>query len=115
MSSDPGPASPSQTAANRALTGAAVGTTAGAAAGAAIGAAAGNAGAGAAIGAGSGLALGTVTGVSSGRYAGATPQHVYDASYIQCMAVAEAIGTAGGMGAGIPTAVGAADTTADGG
>ena len=81
-----GPVSPSQTAANKALAGAALGTAAGAAAGAAIGAAAGNAGTGAAIGAGSGLALGTVAGAKSGGYEDATLQKIYDASYIQCMA-----------------------------
>lgn len=77
--------SPTETANQSTISGAAIGTVIGAGAGAAIGAAAGNPAAGAAIGGGSGLLVGTASGAEAGRYSGDEAQRRYDNTYVQCM------------------------------
>jgi hypothetical protein len=80
-----GGASPSETANQNLVTGAAVGTLAGAAIGAAIGAATGSAGAGAAIGAGAGLFTGTAAASGPAGSSEYQLQRRYDIAYQQCM------------------------------
>lgn len=72
---------PSQTANQSTVSGAAVGALIGAAAGAALG----NNGNAAAAGAGIGLLMGTAVGSDNGRYSSYTAQRRYDQAYQQCM------------------------------
>ena len=77
--------SPQSAAAQKTLTGAAIGTAAGALAGAAIGAAAGHPGIGAGVGTGTGLLIGTGAGANTGYEAGFTLQRQYNIAYEQCI------------------------------
>jgi hypothetical protein len=80
-----GGSSPGETANQRALGGAAIGTLIGAGLGAAIGGASGHAGAGAAIGGASGLLGGTAVGSNAGAASARELQRRYDIAYMQCM------------------------------
>jgi hypothetical protein len=80
-----GGASPSETANQNLVAGAAVGTLLGAGIGAAIGSVTGDAGAGAAIGAGAGLLGGTAVGSDQAYASGYQLQRQYDTAYVQCM------------------------------
>jgi uncharacterized protein YceK len=76
---------PSASATQSTIGGAAIGTLVGAGLGAALGAAAHRPGTGAAVGAGVGLLGGTVVGASAGQASGQSVQRRYDNAYTQCM------------------------------
>jgi hypothetical protein len=77
--------SPSQAAADSAVTSAAAGAALGAAAGALIGAAGGDPAGGAAVGAGTGMLVGGASGAGAYGEAAYLAQDRYDIAYIQCM------------------------------
>jgi hypothetical protein len=76
---------PSASATQSTVGGAAIGTLLGAGLGAALGAAAHRPGTGAAVGAGVGLLGGTAVGASAGQASGQSVQRRYDNAYTQCM------------------------------